>query len=230
MAIKAILFDLDDTLLDTNMDQFIPKYLDALGFKMRHLMDPKQLIDLVLESTYMMIENQDPKLTNEEVFYNHFYPRTEFSRTEFQPLIEEFYDMDFPKLKIYTNSIPHVVNSVKAIYDKGYKIVVATNPLFPAKAIYHRIDWAGLSKIDFNLITTYENSHFCKPNPYYYIEIIEKLEVKPDEAIMIGDDYKNDIIPAESIGMQTYYINSNSETGKSGSLRECFEWIEAGFK
>ena len=212
------------------MDHFIPKYLEALGLKMKHLMDPKKLIDLVLESTYMMIENQDAKLSNEEVFYNHFYPRTNFSRLEFQPLIEEFYEIDFPKLRKFTNPIPIVSRSIRAICDHRYKIAIATNPLFPARAIHHRIDWAGLSDIDFDLITTYENSHFCKPNPKYYSEIIGKLAVMPDEAIMIGDDYKNDIIPAQSIGLDTYYINPKSEKGKSGSLKECFEWINAGFK
>ncbi|MBN1408753.1 MAG: HAD family hydrolase [Calditrichaceae bacterium] len=230
MAVKAILFDLDDTLLDTNMDRFIPKYLDALGYKMKHLMDAKKLIDLVLESTYMMVKNQDPKLTNEQVFYNHFYPRTNFSRTEFQLLIEEFYEIDFPKLKVFTNPIPFAAISIQALYDEGYKIAIATNPLFPAKAIYHRINWAGLSHIKFDLITTYDNSHFCKPNHKYYLEILEKMDLKPDQAVMIGDDYNNDIIPAQSIGIRTFFINSTSEKGKSGSLQDCFDWIKSGFK
>ncbi|MEJ2544820.1 MAG: HAD family hydrolase [Calditrichaceae bacterium] len=230
MTIKAILFDLDDTLLDTNMDRFIPKYLEALGHKMRNLMNPKELIDLVLESTYMMIENQDPDSTNEQIFYNHFYPKTKISKQDFKPLIEEFYDIDFPKLKVFTNTIPFVAESVKAISDNSYKIAIATNPLFPAKAIYHRINWAGLSDIQFDLVTTYENSHFCKPSPNYYIEILKKLDVKPVQAIMIGDDYNNDIVPANSIGMQTFYINAKSGVGKSGTLNACFEWINAGFK
>ena len=230
MTLKAILFDLDDTLLDTNMDRFIPKYLDALGYKMKHLMNSKELIDLVLESTYKMIENQDSKLTNKQVFYNHFYSKTNFSRSDFQILIEEFYDIDFPKLKIYTKSIPFVAKSVQDISNDGYKLAIATNPLFPAKAIQHRIDWAGLSKVKFDLITSYENSHFCKPNPDYYTEILEKLEVKPDEALMVGNDYANDIVPADSLGIQTFFINSKSETGKSGSVEECFRWIHEKFK
>lgn len=230
MGVKAILFDLDDTLLNTNMDRFIPKYLNALGYKMRHLMNPKKLIDLVLESTYMMIENQDSKLTNEQVFYDHFYSKTNFSRSDFQLLIQEFYEIDFPKLKIYTKSIPFVAKSVQAISDDGYKLAIATNPLFPAKAIRHRINWAGLSKIKFDLITSYENSHFCKPNLDYYTEILEKLDVKPNEALMIGDDYVNDIVPADTLGIQTFFINSKSETGKSGSVQECFKWISEKFK
>ncbi len=230
MIVKAILFDLDDTLLVTNMDRFIPKYLNALGHKMRHLINPKELIDLVLESTYKMIENQDSILTNEQVFYDHFYSKTNFSRSDFQMLLEEFYNIDFPKLKIYTRSIPFVVKSVQTICDDGYKLAIATNPLFPAKAIQHRIDWAGLSKIKFDLITSYENSHFCKPSLNYYNEILEKLEVKADETLMVGDDYTNDIIPADSLGLKTFFINSKSETGKSGSIEECFKWIHENIK
>lgn len=230
MTLRAILFDLDDTLLATNMDRFVPKYLDALGSKIKHLMNPKDLINLVLESTQVMIENQDPALTNEQVFYNHFYSKIDFSKPDFQTLVKEFYEVDFPKLKIYTNSIPFVPDLMQSVFDNGFKVVIATNPLFPAKAIEHRINWSGLSDFAFDLVTTYENSHFCKPSPNYYLEILEKIKVKPAEAVMVGDDLINDIKPAVALGMDTFFINSESDVGKSGTLEQCTEWIKEKIK
>ena len=226
MSLKAILFDLDDTLLATNMDRFIPKYLDALGNKMKSLMKPKKLIDLVLKSTQVMMESQEPALTNEQVFYDHFYSKIDFSKSDFHALIKEFYDVDFPKLKIYTEPIPSAVDIVQIVFDADLKVVIATNPLFPARAIEHRIDWAGLSGFTFDLVTTYENSHFCKPNPNYYWEILEKIEIDPDDALMVGNDLINDIEPAASLGLDTFYINSKFKLEKSGTIDHFTEWIK----
>lgn len=226
MLLRAILFDLDDTLLETNMDRFIPKYLDALGNKMKSLMKPKKLIDLVLESTNMMIKNQDPALTNEQVFYDHFYSKISFSKSDFQSLVTEFYEVEFPQLKIHTNPISAAQDLMQMLFGTDLKIAIATNPLFPARAIEHRIEWAGLSHSNFDLVTTYENSHFCKPNPDYYSEILNKIGVNPDEALMVGNDLINDIEPAATLGMDTYYISSKMKLEKSGTIEQFTEWIK----
>lgn len=225
MQLKAILFDLDDTLLVTNMEQFIPKYLNALGNKLKVLMEPQKLVALILESTQAMIENQNPDLLNAEVFYNHFYSKVTFSKVDFKALVEEFYEVDFPKLKIHTDTIPLIPEFISDISAHNYKLVIATNPLFPAKAIEHRIAWAGLSGVNFDLVTTYENSHFCKPSPRYYLEILDKLNISPGEAMMVGDDFKNDILPAESIGMKSFLINEESLNRPSGTIHQFFYWF-----
>ncbi|MEJ2054730.1 MAG: HAD family hydrolase [Calditrichaceae bacterium] len=229
MSLKAILIDLDDTLLSTNMERFIPIYLQSLGLWMKNFMQPEELIKLVLESTQKMMINDDPALTNEEVFYHYFNSKINFSSTDFKTQAAQFYDMEFPKLGKNTKKVPFADEFVKQLFDAGFKVVIATNPLFPAKAIEHRIYWAGLSKFRFDLITTYENSHFCKPSIKYYNEILEKIGVKPEEAVMVGDDVENDIIPAKNLGMDAFLIFEIARQDKSGSLEDCLNWIMAKF-
>jgi FMN phosphatase YigB (HAD superfamily) len=89
--------------------------------------------------------------------------------------------------------------------SKGIRIVLATNPLFPAIATHSRARWAGLHPEDFELITTYENSRHCKPNPDYYRDILETLKVRPEECVMVGNDVGEDMIAGE-LGMQVFLL------------------------
>ena len=43
----------------------------------------------------------------------------------------------------------------------------------------------------------------------YYKTLIEKYSIEVDNAVMIGNDYKNDILPAKELGLKTIYIESN---------------------
>ena len=95
--------------------------------------------------------------------------------------------------------------TVKKLKKDGFKLILATNPIFPAVATESRIKWAGLNKDDFLLYTTYENSHYCKPNPDYYREICEKLSLNPTECLMVGNDAEEDAA-AEKLGMKVFLL------------------------
>ena len=94
----------------------------------------------------------------------------------------------------------------EVLSDEGYRVVIATNPLFPATAIEQRLDWAGVRDFPYALVTTMENSHFSKPNPRYYEEILAKIQSAPETTWMIGDNPTNDIIPARTLGLKTWWI------------------------
>ena len=89
--------------------------------------------------------------------------------------------------------------------EKGIRVVLATNPLFPSIATENRIRWAGLQPEDFEYFTTFENSHYCKPNLDYYQEILEKRSLKPEECLMVGNDVGEDMI-TEQLGMKTFLL------------------------
>ena len=92
------------------------------------------------------------------------------------------------------------------VRNSGKMAVLATNPLFPHTATENRMRWAGLKPEDFSFYTTYENSRYCKPNPKYYEEILQKLNLKPEECIMVGNDLEEDILPTEKLGMQGFLL------------------------
>lgn len=232
--LRAVLLDLDDTLLDNNMERFLPPYFEALGQQMARFVSTNELVRILLASTRTMVKNQDPAVTNKQAFDADFFPRLGRPESEVRPFIQSFYEEDFPALKGYTVPRPEARPLVQSLFDQGYQVVIATNPMFPRRAIEHRLDWAGVLDFRFNLITTYENSHFCKPNPRYYQEILNKLGRRPQEAIMIGDDFGNDIEPAMRLGLHTYWItgagddDTPSYFGLKGTLADCLGWVLSG--
>jgi HAD superfamily hydrolase (TIGR01662 family) len=232
--LRAVLLDLDDTLLANDMRRFLPPYFSALGQRMAHFVAPDQLVQMLLAATRLMMQNQDPAITNQQAFNAEFFPGLGYPESEVRPVIHAFYEEDFPKLKQYTQPRPEARPLVQAILDQGYAVAVATNPMFPRRAIEHRLEWAGVLDFPFRLVTTYENSHFCKPNPRYYQEILDKMDCSPQEALMIGDDIENDIEPALQVGLHTYWITNaaNSElfvyAGLRGSLADCLAWVQEG--
>ena len=84
-------------------------------------------------------------------------------------------------------------------------MVLATNPLFPSIATENRIRWAGLQPEDFEYFTTFESSHYCKPNLDYYREILDRLSLKPEECLMVGNDVSEDMV-TEQLGMKTFLL------------------------
>jgi HAD superfamily hydrolase (TIGR01662 family) len=231
---RSVLLDLDDTLLDNNMERFLPPYFAALGRRMARFASPDKLTTMVLAATRAMLGNQDPDVTNQQAFDASFFPSLGYPESEVRPVIHTFYEDDFPALKRYTRRILEARLLVRTLVERGYDLVIATNPMFPRRAIEHRLSWAGVFDFPFKLITTYENSHFCKPNPRYYQEILDKLACPPSQAMMVGDDFGNDIDPAAQVGMHTYWINgatrdaSIAYSGLRGSLADFLHWVELG--
>jgi HAD superfamily hydrolase (TIGR01662 family) len=232
--IRTILLDLDDTLLDNDMGRFLPPYFAALGQCLAPFVAPEDFVDIVLASSQVMVNNQDPTVTNQQAFDADFISRLGHPESEVRPVIDSFYEEDFPALKRYTRPRPEARPLVQTLFDQGYGVVIATNPMFPRRAIEHRLEWAGVLDFPFKLITTYENSHFCKPNPRYYQEILDRVGCRPEEGIMVGDDFENDIAPALQVGLHTYWLTEggrddvSSYSGERGTLADCLDWVQSG--
>lgn len=232
--IQAVLLDLDDTLLENDIEQFLPPYFTALGQRVAHLVAPDEFVKMLLASTRVMVSNQDPAISNQQAFEGDFFPRLELAEEDLRPVIDSFYEEDFPALKRYTSRRPQARPLVQFLCEQGYDVAIATNPMFPRRAIEHRLDWAGVLDLPFKLVTTYENSHFCKPNPRYYQEVLDKLDCSASEAIMVGDDFGNDIGPAAQLGLHTYWIVSDgverdaAYSGPRGTLTDFWAWVRKG--
>lgn len=202
--IKHVLFDLDGTLIHFDHVLFVKNYVSLLSKKLAHLTDPKKFSEQLLTATGLMIQSTDGSKTNAEVFWEYLNATTNLPKDTLDPLIENFYDNDFEQLKEFV-TVPEILPIIRKISEKNIPITVATNPVFPMKAVKNRLAWAGLQDIDFQLITTYESSHYCKPSLQYFQEIADTLGVKPEECLMIGNDVSEDLA-AGKIGMKTYLL------------------------
>lgn len=202
---KAIFFDLDGTLLPMDQELFVKSYMGKLAKKMAgHGYDPDALLKGIWAGTKAMILN-DGAQVNEAAFWKVCNSLLGRDVKKDEGLFLEFYQNDFQQVKDDCGFDPRAAQAIRQIKEMGYLVVLATNPLFPAIATQSRARWAGLDPEDFQLITTYENSHYCKPNPDYYREILEKLKLKPEECVMVGNDVSEDMVAA-TLGMQVFLL------------------------
>ncbi len=206
MKITTILFDLDGTLLPMDQDCFVKTYFGALAKKLApHGYEPKELTNAIWQGTAAMVKNNGEKL-NKDVFFDTFRVYYgERADTE-QYLFDEFYEQDFDReVSVSCGYDPDSSWAIKQIKNMGFKVALATNPLFPSSATMSRIKWAGLDRNDFELVTTYDNSRHCKPNLDYYRDILATLGVSAEECLMVGNDVGEDMI-AEQLGMRVFLL------------------------
>ncbi|NPV29549.1 MAG: HAD family hydrolase [Firmicutes bacterium] len=202
---KVLLFDLDGTLLPMNMDIFMKEYFRAVTRKFAHLIPPEKLIQDILYGTMAMINDTNPEKTNKEVFWSHFLPRVSLPEEVLVPMFDEFYAFDFASLKRCIHPNPLARPLLERLFERGFQVVIATNPVFPERAIQERMNWVEIGDLPYALVTTYENSHFCKPRLEYYQEVISCLGVRPQDCLMIGNDVEEDLA-ARKLGVTTFLV------------------------
>jgi len=227
--LKTILLDLDDTLLDNQMERFLPAYFQRLGDYMSDTFAPDGFIRELVVGSQKMLENSDPRVTLEKTFADYFYPALDLNAGEVEAQIYTFYKQIFPSLKSVTDTRPSARPVVESLLNQGFEVVVATNPLFPRVAIEERLRWADLApeELPFTMITSYELFHFTKPQPAYYAEILGQLGRQPHEVVMVGNDPGLDLDPAHVLSMRVYHLSDDPvDKYPGGSLDNLLGWIE----
>ncbi|MEI8131176.1 MAG: DinB family protein [Leptolinea sp.] len=232
----TVLFDLDDTLINNNSDQFIQVYLGLLGKRLQDKIDAKIMIPALLEGTRQMVEKTTLPGTLEETFDKSFYPAIGIEKSQLATEIADFYQNIFPVLQPQTSPRPKAVEIVKACLAKGWQVGIATNPLFPMAAVQHRLHWAGLNaaEIPFVSVTSFEEYHFSKPQPAFFTEVTARIGAFDHPVVMIGNDLKDDILPASRAGLPVFWLTDSADPlpdgltigSLSGSMEEIFPWIE----
>lgn len=229
----TLLLDLDDTLLDTNLSAFIPAYFQALAKDLAPHIDPSLMMRALLHGTNLMNQSDDFSRTLSDVFDDAFYPQLSLSKDELLPAIENFYDHIFPSLQGLTAQKPDAKPFVEWASANGHRIAIATDPLLPRKATYHRLRWAGFDPEQFELVTTFEGFHFSKTHAAYYAEVLGRLGWPDEPVLMVGNDLERDIQPAQKLGLATFHVDGESasssgpEAGARGTLKDLRRWLES---
>ena len=230
--ITTVLFDLDGTLLPMDQDRFVKSYLSRMAAKLAPQgFDPDLLVKGIWKGTGAMVKN-DGLRSNEEVFWDVFNAVIGKDCRKYEELFLDYYRNEFQQVAQDCGFDPRAAEAIKEIKSLGYRVGLATNPLFPSIATYSRAKWAGLNPDDFAIITTYENSRHCKPNPDYYRDILATLDVKPENCVMVGNDVQEDMV-AESLGMKVFLLTDSliNRTGEDiaryphGSFGELMDFI-----
>ena len=160
-----------------------------------------------------MFKKTSPLGSLSDVFSEEFFRMIDVPEENLRPRLDLFYDEIFPTLEYLTSIKEDAIEFVERSFKEGHTIVIATNPMFPLKAVEHRLRWAGLGPENFNysLVTAYEDFHFTKENVAYFPEILGRMGWPDDPVLMVGNDLEMDIKPAMQAGLPVFWVPDQPE-------------------
>ena len=208
---KLIMSDLDNTLLPIyTQERFVEIWFRDISEKF---------------SAYGL----DP-----EVFYEEVEKISGYTREQIEPPMMDYYTTTFGNVFDITLPNPYAVRIAELMREKADYAVVATMPVFMKEAVYMRMGWVGLTPEMFDHITTADTSSYCKPNPLYFQEILDRFGVKPEEALMIGNDVREDMQPCKTLGVDVFLVTDHIITHdlpydefRQGKYEDLVEFLEA---
>jgi FMN phosphatase YigB (HAD superfamily) len=211
--IKAVLLDLDDTLLRLETQQFVERYVQTLEALIQERYAAVGEAGIAVGKAMRAairatIDNLDPTQTNRQVYADVLSRRIGLPLEALQSIFDEFHAGAYQTLSGHVTPIPVAPGLVRRLFEMGLAVVIATNPLFPLAAVLTRMAWGGLGAppAPYALVTNMDDMHFTKPSPHYYEEILARVGVEADEAIMVGDSFMYDIAPAARAGLNTFWV------------------------
>jgi putative hydrolase of the HAD superfamily len=219
--IKHIFFDLDRTLWDFEKNSQTTLLQLIKDFK---------LIEKGIDTADNFIKKY--KIHNEELW--ELYREDKIKKEElrgkrFQLALAE-YDIDDSELAqqfglayikqspLKTTLFPYT-HEVLLYLKKKYSLHIITNGFEEVQHI--KLASSDLTQY-FDVIVTSEQVGVKKPNAKIFEFALEQAKAKPDECIMIGDDFPVDVLGAEQIGMQGVYFNPNKLAHKHSVVHEIF--------
>lgn len=207
MALKAILFDLDNTLID------------FIGMKKKASQAAaKAMLDVGLETD---IENL------EESLYDFYLDYGIESDDAFETFIQDKLGfIDYRVLAAAVNAYlkekyshleayPKTRETLTELKKRGYKLGVVSDGL-RLKA-WMRLNAVCIDNL-FDTVVTHEDTGKFKPEPEPFLKACKGLEVKPEECMMVGDWPERDIEGAKNVGMRTCWA-------KYGQVKEDMEIV-----
>lgn len=192
--IKAVIFDLDNTLVDfmkmkrRSIEEAIPAMIDA-GLR---------------------ITTDDANRVIDEIYKEQ--------GIEYQQVFDVFLQRVIQKIdyKILSAGIvayrrareaslipyPHVYPTLHKMMKMGIKMGILSDA--PAKEAWLRLAYLNFHHI-FDTVVTFEDTGERKPNPAPFLMILKKMNVAASQTLMLGDWAERDIVGASNVGMKTAF-------------------------
>lgn len=227
--IKAILFDLEGTLINVDSANFIRNFVGILAPRFAHLLSPDKFSKQLLKSLES-VENEDrPEQTNMQTLYDDFSKATGHSGQSLRPVFNEFYESDFSTLKCLVQAAPQGVKVIEYVLQRGYLTAAASNPALPLQVMQEYLSWAGLKPEHFKIIPGLDNFHYFKPQLGFFQELADSLSVKPENCLLVSAQSED--LVCTKLGMKVFFIGSAEATGLAeyvGSLDDFYQLIVQG--
>lgn len=222
--IKNIIFDVDDTLLHTS-DEFLKEYYKLVYSKYADVVDFDSFITSfknAIKATYIK--------GGTDFVYNNYINSFNIGDLSFKEKEKRFLDAykKFNELGKYTDSIPHMVESIEILKTKNINISIATNPLFPKDLNIIRLNWANIDYKSFDFISNNKDNKHIKPSTKFYLEMCELNNYKPNETLMVGNCITEDY-PSVEAGLKFYLLTDNLKNKDNKEYNPTYEGTYKNF-
>ena len=232
--LKAVLFDLDGTLLPMDQAVFMKDYFGRLLRRLIPLGYTPEVFHAAMQAGIAAMVKNDGSRTGEEAYWDAYVSVSGTDLDKELPVLDDFYSGEFDQVAASCGYTPKAAELVHSLKARGVRVILATNPLFPRIATEKRIRWAGLEPEDFEFFTTFEDIGFCKPNPAYYKEVLRRAGLDAADCLMVGNDVAEDMMAGAAAGLRGFLLtdclinapNADIEQFPHGSFEELNAYID----
>jgi len=204
--IKAVIFDLDNTLLDfMKMKEYAVKAAIAGMIEAG--------LDIDNEESYKTIVSIYEKegWENQQVF-NYFLDRTvgEVNNKYLAAAIVAYRRAREANLLLY----PNVNHTLVELMKIGIKLAVVSDA--PSREAWMRIYYLNLHH-HFDIVLTFDDTNARKPSPIPFQMALKELKTEPSETLMVGDWPERDVVGANNLGIRTIFARYGDSFGTINS-------------
>jgi len=214
MAVKAVLFDLDNTLMD-----FLRMKTMSCEAAITAMIDAG--LPLGKEKAMATLWELYQKFGIEySTIFQKFLLKT-LGRVDYKILASGI--IAYRRVKAgFTEPYPYVLQTLIKLRERGYRLAVVSDA--PRMKAWLRLAGMGITDFFDAVVTMDDAGGKLKPDPKPYKVALEKLGLKPDEVIFVGDNPNRDILGAKRLGIRTVLAKYGEWTeAEEKSLRPDFE-------
>jgi putative hydrolase of the HAD superfamily len=200
--IKAILFDIDDTLYDREKSQ--PLVLEKIIQRLPQIfwaLNKELILEAFLESDRISTIDWEAGLHHADIrdYRNKLFLKTLNLPLCYAEAITEVYLQEYPFINAPVDGAVELVAKTSRRFQTG----VITNSMPDVQ--YQKITTLGLRGY-FSCVVIATEIGLKKPDPRIFTYTSDKLSLKPGECLYLGDNYENDIIGAKEAGMASCWF------------------------
>jgi putative hydrolase of the HAD superfamily len=192
--IKAVVFDLDNTLMDfmkmkrRSIEEAIPAMIDA-GLSITEEEANKVIDEIYKEKgiEYQQVFDLFLQRVNNKIDYKILSAGIVAYRRAREAALIPY---------------PHVYSTLNKLLKLGILMGILSDA--PVKEAWLRLAYLNFHHI-FDAVVTFEDTGVRKPDAAPFLAMLKRLEVKPEEALMVGDWAERDIVGAKNVGMKTAF-------------------------
>ena len=203
MQIKAVLFDLDQTLID-----FIKMKVEACRsaieamIKVGLKIDKREGLKKLMETYFRLGIESDLAITK--------FLEEQTGGVD-EKILKNGIDAYLKTKPHFLKPYPYVLETLEFLKNMNLRLGIVTDA--SREKAMDRLKAMDIVHF-FDVIITFDESKVKKPNELPFLLALKKLRLKPEEILFVGDSLRRDIEPAGKMGMKTLLIKRYGDLKK----------------